>query len=466
MTNNEQKILDLIREYVQDVQYFTKLMNKQNENGKGFHVYKPTGYFDKEETLYYSFHGVGIYLSSPDKKVDFDFYTNRRTDTFHPWFILNYIQSNPKFKDNFGHFNDKDEIHNILKRLVSLGFLTKMQSKYKTDYFALKGVKPVFSETYSLTDEEWEAFYVSKTREMRKNWALKSLKGVSIGDAFGESFFGDTDTVNNCIQNKIIPSTTWEFTDDTVMSIAIFEQLEKYEDINQDDLILQFCQKHDLDVNRGYGATLRRILREVSEGGDWKYISKNAFDGMGSMGNGAAMRASSIGAYYFDDLEKIKSISIKSAEVTHSNIEGICGAIAVAIATAIAVQYRIESVKFTSSEFIKKVVKELPESDTKSKINKSISIPYSYSIETVRGILGNGVNMTSQDTVPFAIWCAAHNLDNFENSLWEAVSILGDRDTICAIVGGITMISSDGSTIPKEWLDLVEDFENSIFRNK
>jgi ADP-ribosylglycohydrolase len=365
-------------------------------------------------------------------------------------------------------FLAKYEIQNVGDRIHNeLWILAEDLEEFNENIVGLIEVtKSFFSKIYTLADEKWKASSVSETKEMRTNWALKSLKGVSIGDAFGESFFGDAETVNNCIQNKIIPSTTWEFTDDTVMSIAVFEQLEKYEDINQDDLILQFCQKHDLDVNRGYGATLRRILREVSEGGDWRYISKNAFDGMGSMGNGAAMRVSTIGAYYFDDLEKIKSLAIKSAEVTHSNIEGICGAIAVAIATAIAVQYRIEKVKFTSSEFIEKIVKELPESDTKSKIIKSISIPYSYSIATVSGILGNGVKMTAQDTVPFAIWCAAHNLDSFENSLWKAVSILGDRDTICAIVGGITIVSSDGSTIPKEWMDSVEDFENSIFRNK
>jgi ADP-ribosylglycohydrolase len=71
--------------------------------------------------------------------------------------------------------------------------------------------------------------------------------------------------------------------------------------------------------------------------------------------------------------------------------------------------------------------------------------------------------MMAQDTVPFAIWCAAHNLGNFQNALWKAVSILGDRDTICAIVGGIVMVSSDENEIPAEWIEKVEDFEKSIF---
>ena len=87
-------------------------------------------------------------------------------------------------------------------------------------------------------------------------------------------------------------------------------------------------------------------------------------------------------------------------------------------------------------------------------------------IETVKTILGNGIKMMAQDTVPYALWCAAHNLNNYENALWKAVSILGDRDTICAIVGGITAMSSNEISIPELWIESVEDFEESPFRKK
>lgn len=293
--------------------------------------------------------------------------------------------------------------------------------------------------------------------------AKQSLKGLSIGDAFGESFFGEQDEILQHIQAQKIPKTTWEFTDDTVMAIAVYEQLEKNGAIIQDELAKAFVQNHDKDVNRGYGATARRILREIGEGGDWKSISKGVFEGMGSMGNGAAMRVSPIGAYYFDDLEKVKTLAAQSAEITHSNIEGIVGAIAVAVATAIATQIKISGQKIDYQQFIKQVANELPDSDTTSKIKKSLSVPYNYHIKTVKSILGNGSKIMAQDTVPFCIWCAAHNLNDFEAALWKAVSILGDRDTICAIVGGITVMSAEG--IPNVWSSAVEDFEKSKFRS-
>jgi ADP-ribosylglycohydrolase len=300
-------------------------------------------------------------------------------------------------------------------------------------------------------------------KTIRTQLAKKSLLGVSIGDAFGDSFFGKEDVVLAYIQKHQIPPTKWEFTDDTVMAIAVYEQIVKNQTINQDELALLFASNHNKDENRGYGATARRILREIGEGNDWKSLSYGVFEGMGSMGNGASMRVSSIGAYFYDDLEKVKELAKLSAEITHANIEAITGAIAVALATALATQVGLGNMNISPDEFIQSVVAELPESDTKSKINKGLVVSYSYHIETVKSMLGNGSQIIAQDTIPFAIWCAAHNLKDFEKAIWKAVSILGDRDTICAIVGGIVSMSAHENTIPKLWLENVEKVEESIF---
>lgn len=302
------------------------------------------------------------------------------------------------------------------------------------------------------------------TKEQRIALAFKALKGTAIGDAFGDSFFGETDAVLKHIQERTLPPTLWEFTDDTVMAIAIYDQLRLWDKIDQDELAKDFVRNHDKDVNRGYGATARRILREIGEGGDWKTIATGVFEGMGSMGNGASMRVCPIGAYFYDDLDKVKAEAIKSAEVTHANPEGITGAIAVAVATALATRCQVESSSIEPNDFIEEVVVELPDTDTRSKIKKGTTVPYTYHIETVRSILGNGSQIMAQDTVPFAIWCAAHNLNQFSEGLWKAVSILGDRDTIGAIVGGITIMASPTEYVPKEWVTAVEDVETSVFR--
>ena len=57
-----------------------------------------------------------------------------------------------------------------------------------------------------------------------------------------------------------------------------------------------------------------------------------------------------------------------------------------------------------------------------------------------------------------------YNQNNLKNALWKAVSVLGDRDTICAIVGGITIMGTDEKELPEKWFNSVESIENSIFR--
>ncbi len=300
------------------------------------------------------------------------------------------------------------------------------------------------------------------TQQQREALAHQSLLGVSIGDALGESFFGETRTIQACIEQQRIPETSWEFTDDTVMAIAIYKQLEKHQTILPDELAEAFTNNHLLDVNRGYGATTRRILRAISEGQSWREFTPTVFDGMGSMGNGASMRVGPIGAYYFDDLAKVKTLAIRSAEITHSHQEGICGAIAVAIATAILTRVGMAGEKIEAARLIEEVLAWLPECDTQSKIRKSFSVPPSYHLETVKRILGNGIQIMAKDTVPFALWCAAHYSDDFEAALWKAIAALGDRDTIGAIIGGMTIMSS-ASPVPVEWVESVEAIETSVF---
>jgi ADP-ribosylglycohydrolase len=304
------------------------------------------------------------------------------------------------------------------------------------------------------------------TQENRIELAKKSLLGVSIGDAFGESFFGEANMVIECIETKQIPETKWEFTDDTIMTLAIFEELENNGEILQDNLIEKFCKNHDIDPNRGYGATLRRLLREIQNGESWQEVSGKAFDGQGSMGNGASMRLSPIGAYHFDNIPLVKELAIKSAETTHSNKEAVVGAVAIAVAASLTTRIKHESLEISSVEFIDSILVELPDSDTKSKISKSKSLSVDFHIESLKSILGNGTNMTAQDTVPFVIWCCSNNLTDFESGLWKAVSILGDRDTICAMVGGILIMSSDERKVPTNWTNSVERILESEFRTR
>jgi ADP-ribosylglycohydrolase len=88
-------------------------------------------------------------------------------------------------------------------------------------------------------------------------------------------------------------------------------------------------------TNRGYAGGAMRLLNQVANRVDWREISPRLF-GSGSFGNGAAMRVAPVGGYFYNDLKRAGQEAQRSAIITHAHIEGQAGAIAVAVAAAIA----------------------------------------------------------------------------------------------------------------------------------
>ncbi|MCU0440140.1 MAG: ADP-ribosylglycohydrolase family protein [Raineya sp.] len=299
--------------------------------------------------------------------------------------------------------------------------------------------------------------------EFRLQLAQKSLLGLSIGDAFGQQFFIPVDELNYYLQNQIAPPTPWYFTDDTIMAMGIYDCLQDFGYIHQDSLAKVFAKNYMKDNSRGYGGTAHAILRNIYQGMPWKQASSEAFDGMGSMGNGGAMRAALIGAYFYDDLEKVIEQARLSSEVTHAHQEAQIGTIAVALAAAIAYQNTIREKKLSSKEFLSAIIELLPESETCSYLKRGLNVSKSSNIQSVVSILGDSSDMTAQHTVPFCLWVASHHLYHFENAIWHTVNGLGDRDTTCAIVGSIVALSAPEETIPLLWKQATESIYNSDF---
>ena len=281
--------------------------------------------------------------------------------------------------------------------------------------------------------------------------AKLSLAGLSIGDAFGELFFRDPDQIMWMMESRSLPKGPWHFTDDTVMSVSIVEQLQLNGRIVQDELASAFAQRFANDPWRGYGEMAHIILRSISNGKDWRELSSGAFNGTGSMGNGGAMRVAPLGAYFSNDARAIVEQARLSADVTHSHPEGQAGAIAVALAAAFAWNSKDSLNKKSGAEMFAFVLEYTPRGETRDGIEKARELSRTVSIPVAAGRLGNGSRVISQDTVPFCLWCAARHLDNYVDAMWTTVAGLGDRDTTCAIVGGIVALSAGENSIPSEW---------------
>lgn len=293
--------------------------------------------------------------------------------------------------------------------------------------------------------------------------ARLSLQGLSIGDAFGESFFGERATVLQHLAEQTLPATSWEFTDDTVMAAVLCRHLlDRGGALEADALASAWAAAHALDPARGYGATARRVLRAIEAGEDWRQVAAAVFDGMGSMGNGAAMRVGPLGAYHWQDLAKVATLAAESAHITHAHAEGVAGAVAVAVAAAWSVQLGQGLVELSPNDYLDAVAASVPDTDTRAKLLKGKTLSARTHPDTLATVLGNGVRMTAQDTVPVALWCAAHYAHDVAQALWRAVGVLGDRDTIGAIVGSLVALSAP-DTIPADWQSAVEPVEASAF---
>lgn len=182
----------------------------------------------------------------------------------------------------------------------------------------------------------------------------------------------------------------------------------------------------------------------------WREQSQALFGGRGSFGNGSAMRVAPLGAYFADDFDALINQAELSAVITHSHQEAIVGAIAVALAAGLA--WRHKSSPMTPGDFLQQICERTPISEVHLGIVRALALPAYTTIEAAVAGLGNGSKVTAQDTVPFAVWVAAHHLNNYEEALWTTVSALGDRDTTCAIVGGIVAMSAGAESVPQSWV--------------
>lgn len=270
-----------------------------------------------------------------------------------------------------------------------------------------------------------------------------ALEGLSVGDGLG-GFFEFTHR-SQFIQNRQLPSAPWRYTDDTNMALSIFAVLNQLGEIEQDALAQSFSDHYDR--TRGYGMGARTLFSRIKKGEEWRAASKALFRGEGSFGNGGAMRVAPLGAYFADDHEALIHNARLSSEITHAHPEGVAGAIAVALAAAFACDPEP-----SARDILPVVISKLAPSDVRSRLELAMTIKSDVTVRKAAAKLGNGSKVSAQDTVPFSIWLACHYLDDYEEAIWQALSVGGDTDTICAIVGGIVSCRVGITGIPPEWI--------------
>lgn len=273
----------------------------------------------------------------------------------------------------------------------------------------------------------------------------RALEGLSVGDAFGERFFQPPQVLVDALQRRQVPAAPpWAWTDDTAMALSVVETLREAGTIDPGALAHRFARRYAAEPHRGYGGGAHGLLTQLSQGAPWAQAARALFDGQGSMGNGAAMRAPPLGAFFADaELSTVVEEAHRSAVVTHAHPDGQAGAVAVSVAAACLARGLSRAQVWTH------VLSLTPPGPTRSGLERASRLGFDVPVHHAAETLGSGARALSSDTVPFSLWCALRHHDDFVEALWNTVAGLGDRDTTCAIVGGLVALND---APPRDWV--------------
>lgn len=224
--------------------------------------------------------------------------------------------------------------------------------------------------------------------------------GAMIGDIVGSIYEFDN------IKTKDFPlfSEGCEFTDDTVMTIAVAQALlrSRKDQVPFGTVLVEEMQALGRDwPGRGYGIHF------------YGWLYSHDPQPYNSFGNGSAMRVAPCGLIAVT-MEEALALAKASAEVTHNHPEGIKGAQATAAAVFLAKTGR-------SKEEIGQYIRDN-------------FYPLDKTVDEIRPTYR--FNESCQETVPQAITAFLESED-FEDALRNAISLGGDSDTLAAITCSI-----------------------------
>ena len=230
------------------------------------------------------------------------------------------------------------------------------------------------------------------------------MYGAIIGDIVGSRF--EFDRGNKSREFELFGKGC-EFTDDTVMTVAVAEALmdagkDADEKTVKEHLIRSLKKWGQKYPDAGYGA---RFIDWVLSDDAKPYVS---------YGNGSGMRVSPAG-WLYDSMERTREVARWTAEITHNHPEGIKGAESTAAGIFLARDRA--SLKEISDYIEKEFGYDL--SRTLDEIR-----PYYHHVEDC------------MKTIPEAFECFLES-ESYESCLRNVMYIGGDTDTLGAIAGAI-----------------------------
>lgn len=246
---------------------------------------------------------------------------------------------------------------------------------------------------------------------------------------------------------------------------------------DQKDLATNFVQEYYKNPRRGYGEAVQAVFVKLQKSKiiDPLAPAREQFDGLGSYGNGGAMRIAPITLLCHNkSAEDLVALSKKSVEITHTHAHGINGAIlqAFAIRQLLRMTHN-KNAEINTDEFLNGLEQKMKaiESDDAPVYCKALNeiarlLRIDPSDEQVVNKLGNSTSALR--SVPTAIYCflkTCKPIDNdqnknpLRNAIESAITLGGDTDTIASMTGALAGAYYGESFIPENILKHCEGFD-------
>ena len=291
-----------------------------------------------------------------------------------------------------------------------------------------------------------------KGRDMLKvDKIVGVMVGVAVGDALGVPVeFMDWKSIRDKygILDRMVGGGTWgqpagAVSDDTMMALAVAEGIVKnpkdpVESIGEK--FIEWYKGRPFDVGICCSSVIQNVMmKKTANKWDW-FLSASDYDKRSrgrSGGNGGLMRTAFVGCYY----KEPKDVVVQASDIcgmTHQN-----------------------SVAQTDCELMSLIIHELIDGGDKESIENLImnyeDCNKRYDIGEIEGypfnVKPNGYGVNS---LACALKCVL-TTRSFRDAVIMAVNMGGDTDTIGAITGAIAGALYGADSIPKEWIQAIDN---------
>ena len=261
-----------------------------------------------------------------------------------------------------------------------------------------------------------------------------ALFGLALCDAIGAPFEGRSRIDRSEINAWLDADETLRWTDDTHMALVLARVLRDAGGVlDQQRLGDAFAAAYAAEPWRGYGAGPPRVFELARRGIPYVEAAGSLFGNTGSFGNGAAMRVTPVALGTAGDEVRARALAIQQAEVTHTHIEAVDGA--VFVATALCHLARIPGGRADLRAALHGAGQLLAGEVIRAEIRSVLDLD-THDGDVIAAVRARGTGVAARESVPAAVAALLRGHDLI-STLVTAVELGGDTDTIAAMAGAL-----------------------------